>query len=292
MKAPSWVLVAVVVTIFLSSIGFFAVGTTLFVSSQDEALFGDGDIAVIKVEGEILSSDKIVRQINKVAKDDNIKAVVVRINSPGGTIGGSQEIFREVKKMAEKKPVVASMGTVAASGGYYIACGAEKILANPGTITGSIGVRFEHVNAEGLITWLGLKPKTFKSGQLKDLGSPYRQMTAQESGFLQSTLDSLHEQFKTHVSEERKIDMTELNKIADGRVITGEQALQYKLVDQLGTLQDAIDLSAKMAGLEENPDVVYPKKEKYRIIDMLLEAAVDKLIVTVKTHLSMPAYTM
>ena len=290
MKARTWIGIIVVGFILFVSFFFFVVGLGLFILTDQDTFFNKGDVAVIKIEGRILNADPVIRQINKIAKNKNIKAVVVRINCPGGTIGGSQEIYSEIKKLKEKKPVVASMGTVGASGGYYVALGANKIFANPGTITGSIGVLFEYVNAQDLISWMKLKPETFKSGKLKDLASPMRAMTEEEKEFLQKTIDALHQQFKAAVAEERSFDLKELDKIADGRILTGKEALAYGLIDRLGTLADAIEEAAKLAGIEGEPTVIYPKKEKLGIIDLIMESAVDHLVVKLKSHLLAPTY--
>ena len=290
MKNKSWMGLAFLVLILFVSFGFFLFGLVLFIATTDRNFFDSGDIAVLNVEGKIIDSDPIVHQIRQLSKDEGIKAVVVRINSPGGTIGGSQEIYQEIKKLDEKKPVVASMGTVAASGGYYIACGAQKILANPGTITGSIGVLFEYVNVEDLVHWMKLQARTFKSGRLKDLASPLRPMTSEEQDYLQETLKALHGQFKEVVATERDIAPEKLEKFADGRFLTGEQALNYHLIDQLGTIEDAIDLAAKLAGIKGEPEVVYPKKERLPWIDLLLDSATESLVRKLSVRFNVPSF--
>ena len=225
-------------------------------------------LALIRIEGPIIDSKETIDEIKEYTKDNSIKAIVLRIDSPGGAVAPSQEIYEEVKKAVAKKKVVVSMGSVAASGGYYIASPATKIIANPGTLTGSIGVIMEIPNIEGLMNKIGVKTEVIKSGRHKDIASAFRTMGKEEREILQGVMDNVHEQFMKAVSEGRKIKMEELRKIADGRVFTGEQAKTYGLVDELGTLEDSIKTAAALAGIKEEPEVVI-KKEKLSVIDML-----------------------
>jgi len=221
-----------------------------------------GDIAIVEVKGPIFESKEINEKLEKYRKSSSVKAVVLRIDSPGGSVGASQEIYTEVKKLAEKKKVVVSMGAVAASGGYYIAAPATKIVANPGTLTGSIGVLMEHVEVQDLLQWAKVSAEILKAGESKDIGSALRKMTPEERKFLEDLLKNMHAQFQKAVAEGRKIPLEEVQKIADGRVYTGEQALGLKLVDQLGNEADAIQLAKELAGIKGEPRIIRPEKPK------------------------------
>jgi protease-4 len=225
-------------------------------------------VALIRIEGPIMDSKNAVDEIKEYGKDSAIKAIILRIDSPGGAVAPSQEIYSEVKKAAAKKKVVVSMGSIAASGGYYIASPATKIIANPGTLTGSIGVIMEIPNIEGLMNKIGIRTEVIKSGKNKDIGSAFRTMKKEERELLQGLMDNVHEQFIRAVAEGRKKKIEDIRKIADGRVFTGEQALSYGLVDELGTLEDATRVAAKLAGITEEPEVV-SRKDKISIFDVL-----------------------
>jgi protease-4 len=225
-------------------------------------------VALIRIEGPILDSKSAVDEIKEYSKDNSIKAIILRIDSPGGAVAPSQEIYSEVKKAVAKKKVVVSMGSIAASGGYYIASPATRIVANPGTLTGSIGVIMEIPNIEGLLNKIGIKTEVIKSGKNKDIGSMFRGMKKEERELLQGLMDNVHEQFIKAVAEGRKKKVEDVRQIADGRVFTGEQALSYGLVDELGTLEDATKVAAKFAGITDEPEVV-SKKEKVSIFDIL-----------------------
>jgi protease IV len=213
-------------------------------------------VGVIEVRGVINGADKIIEAIRSFAKSDHIRAVVLRVESPGGGVAPSQEIYRELTRLKEKKPVIASLGGVAASGGYYIASACSAIVANPGTITGSIGVIMETVNVQGLLEKLGVKGVVIKAGTYKDLGSPLREMSTEEREILDSMLNDVHKQFISAVATGRHMDEAKIRSVADGRVYSGEQALQLGLVDQLGNFQDAISLAAEKAGITGEPQVI------------------------------------
>ncbi len=260
-------------TIIIAISVFFAliVGIGLgFVISGEDVLTGGERVAVLRIDGVILDSQTYLENLSKIKKDDKIKALVLRIDSPGGAVGPSQEIYGEIKKVREKKPVIASLGSVGASGGYYIACAAEKILANPGTITGSIGVIAEFANYEQLLKWAKVDVEVIKSGEFKDVGSPVRAMTDPERKYIQNLIDSVHSQFKLAVSQGRGIDLKDVNNLADGRVFTGEQAKELKLVDELGSISDAIRLAGTMGGIKGEPNVVYYPKKRMNFLDLLL----------------------
>lgn len=214
-----------------------------------------GDVAIVPIEGMILNPDHFIQQMEKLRKDKTVKAVVLRIDSPGGAVAAGQEMTAEVKQFTSEKPVVVSMGNVAASAGYYIASASNYIIANPGTITASIGVRMEHAEIEKLLTSLGIKLENLKSGALKDIGTYDRPMTAEERAVLQDILSQLHDQFIAAVAENRKLPEGDVRKIADGRPVTGADALSRKLIDALGGERDAIIKAGELAKIEGEPTV-------------------------------------
>lgn len=259
-------IVAIVFAAFFILIGI--------VSRMDDLSFTTGEkVAVLPITGLIADSETTIEQLKKFVKDDSVKAIVIRINSPGGGVGPSQEIYEEVKKLQGKKIVVASMGALAASGGYYIACATQKIYANPGTITGSIGVIMQFVNVQDLIGKIGVKGMVVKSGAFKDIGSPVREMKPEEEKLLKAVVDNVHQQFVAAVSEGRKLDRGEVLKLADGRIFSGEQAKGLGLVDELGNLEDAVAEAGKLAKIEGEPRVVTPPKKKLSILELLKEEA-------------------
>lgn len=223
---------------------------------------GQERIALIRVEGPILDSQPAVNEIKTFGEDPLVKAIVLRIDSPGGGVASSQEIYNAVKRVRKehKKTVIASMGTVAASGGYYIAVAADRILANPGTLTGSIGVIMQMTNLEKLLEKIGVKSIVIKSGRYKDVGSPFRAMREEDRELLQSVMDGAHRQFIEAVAEGRSLNIAKVEVLADGRVFTGQQAKDFLLIDEIGDLQDAIKLAANMSGIKDAPEVVEPSK--------------------------------
>ena len=249
-------------------------GLLAVVSKMQGFSFVRGEkVAILPISGLITDSEGTIEQLKKFAKDDSVKAIVVRLNTPGGGVGPSQEIYEEVRKIRGKKVIVASMGALAASGGYYIACGADKIFANPGTITGSIGVLMQFVNVKDLIEKIGVKGFVIKSGSFKDTGSPVREMSPEERKLLQSVIDNVHSQFVNAVVEGRKLPREDVLAIADGRILSGEQAKELGLVDALGNQEDAVAEAGKMAKIEGEPRVVTPPKKKFSILDLLREEA-------------------
>lgn len=250
---------------------FVAVFTISALVGEERPLVGGSGVGLVEVKGMIIDSQATAKQLHDFAKADNVKAVVVRIDSPGGVVGPSQEISSEVKKLAARKKVVVSMGSVAASGGYYIAAPATLIYANPGTITGSIGVLMKFSNLEGLMGKIGLKAFTLKTGKFKDVGSPARPMSAEERAMLQGVIESTHAQFVRAVAEGRKLPLETVKEIADGRIFTGEQAHALKLVDRIGTLQDAIEEAGRLGGIKGEPQVIRPPKKKNPLLDLLVE---------------------
>jgi len=265
------IIIGVILGVFLLLIFFL----TRF---GEERAFALGDrIAVVDIKGVITSSRGIVEQIENYAEDDAVKAIVLRINSPGGAVGPSQEIYREVLRAREKKKVIASMESVAASGGYYVACASDVIVANPGTITGSIGVVMEFSNIEDLLRKIGLQSYVVKSGKHKDIGSPVRKMTSEEKAILQGVIDSVHNQFVRAVAEGRDLEEGKVRQLADGRIFSGEQAKELGLVDRLGGLQDAIEIAAEMVGIKGKPAVIYPKR-KLSLYELLFKKSLRILM--------------
>lgn len=234
-------------------------------------------IGVVEMTGPITSSKRIIDQLITYREDGGVKAIVLRIDSPGGGVGPSQEIYQEVRRTRRVKKVVASLGGVAASGGYYIASGADAIVANPGTLTGSIGVIMQFSNIEGLMKLIGVKTYTFKSGKYKDIGSPFREPTSADKEIVMGVIESVYDQFVEAVAEGRGMDVESVKKLADGRIFSGRQAKELGLVDHMGNLQDAIELAAHMSGIRGKPHVIYPKKRR-NLLDLILGKMVAKLI--------------
>ncbi len=210
-----------------------------------------------------------MESIESITNDDDIKALVVRIDSPGGAVGPSQEIYSELKELREDIPVIASIGDVGASGGYYIACAADKIFANPGAITGSIGVIAQFASYEKLLEWAKIDVEVIKSGKYKDVGSSFRKMNEADREYLQDLIDNVYMQFKSAVAESRDLDSEEIDKVADGKIFTGEQALELKLIDELGTMNDAISMAADLGGIEGKPSIENFPRKKFSLQEFL-----------------------
>ena len=268
-----FIIIGVIVVVFFVSL------ITITRMSGGSLAFTTGDrIAVVDIKGVIKDSKVIIDQILRFKRDNRVKAVVLRIDSPGGGVGPSQEIYEEVRKMRAKKKVVVSMGSVAASGGYYIACAADKIVANPGTITGSIGVLIEFANLEELMKKVGIRSIVIKSGDHKDAMSPFRKITSEERKLLQGLIDSVHSQFIDAVAKGRGLNREEVARIADGRIFSGEQAQTLGLVDTLGNLQDAVSLAAKIVKIKGEPKIIYPPKKKFSILDRVFRNIAKNII--------------
>ena len=252
------------------------VGISSISSEWIEEQGAENRIGVVGITGLISDSQHIVYQVKKFSQDKRIRGIVLRIDSPGGSVGPSQEIYDEILKARKGGTIIyASMGTLAASGGYYIASAAEKIFANPGTLTGSIGVIMAFSNAKGLMEKIGLQPEVIKAGEYKDIGSPARAMTKKEKSLLQSVVSDVHQQFIEAVAIGRGISIEEVTKIADGRILTGRQAHSLNLVDQMGGLQVSIEQLAKKVGIIGIPKII---KEKPRVglLERILKAAINQ----------------
>ncbi|MEY4166892.1 MAG: signal peptide peptidase SppA [Blastocatellia bacterium] len=284
-RTLSWILI---VGLILFAVFVVSLFSFMAIISDDEPLSGitssGSRIAMIPVEGVI--DNQMARNVNRYLKqygdDSRIKAIIIRVDSPGGGVSPSQEIYTEVRRVREekKKKVVVSMGSVAASGGYYLACPADMIFANPGTVTGSIGVIAEWINYKELASWAKIKPVVFKSGEFKDTGSPTRDLTDREKVYFQSMIDELNGQFVRAVLEGREgrgekgneINEQRLIALADGRVYTGTTALRNGLIDAIGNYEDALRRTAEMVGVKGRPSVVSPPKERepFPLLDLLL----------------------
>ncbi len=241
-------------------------------------------IGVVVVKGIIgaptggTEAEPVMKLVRRLAADDDIKAVVVRIDSPGGAVAPSQEIYDELRRLSAKKPTVCSMGNLAASGGFYVAMGCSKIVAEPGTLTGSIGVISQFVNVRGLVERLDLRFETIKSGKLKDLGSPFRDMTADDRAYWQAVTDRIFEQFLGAVVAARHLPEAKVRAVADGRVLTGEDAQRLGLVDQLGNFYVAVDLAARAAGIKGEPALIYPPEDGGRLLQRLLGGSASAVV--------------
>ena len=269
MKKRHPILFAFLSLIVLTVIIFIA-SYALTIGTGNWSLIPGNKIALVKIEGVILDSREIIEELKEYNSNESVKAILLRIDSPGGAVAPSQEIYEEVKKIRDegKKKIVTSMGSVAASGGYYIASVSDKIVANPGSITGSIGVIMEFANVSGLMKKVGVESVIIKSGKYKDIGSVFRTMTKEERDLLQGLMDDVHDQFIEAVAVGRDIEKERLIPIADGRVFTGRQAKELGLVDEIGNMQDAIRITADMVGIVGEPSIL-EKKKRFSIMDII-----------------------
>jgi protease-4 len=248
------------------------VAIVLTLNGQDTGDFAFSDrIQVVEVEGELLDSQPIIEQLKKYEDSDSVKAILLNVDSPGGGVAVSQEIYAEIKRLREKKDktVVAYLSSTGASGAYYLSCAANKIVANPGTIVGSIGVIAEWVNYADLLEWAKVKDIVFKTGEFKDTGSPTRALTDNERKYFQGLIDDMYVQFLEAVASGRKLDLQEVRSIADGRVFTGRDAKERKLVDEIGNFQDAVDITAKLAGISGKPHLLRLTRRRVTLLDVL-----------------------
>jgi protease IV len=242
-------------------------------------------IGLVEIKGVIFSSKPYVDEIERFRKIPNVKAVVLRVDSPGGAVVPAQEIYEAIQKAKKDKPVVVSMGSISASGGYYLASAANKIFASPGTITGSIGVAMHIRNIQELFTKIGIGNSIIKSGEFKDLGSPFRKMTPKEETFLQGVADDIYQQFVEAVAKGRKLSVDQLKTIADGQIFTGKKAKELGLVDEIGSLQQAISETGKMVGIVEEPYVVSFKRRKKILSDYVMNKAFSHLLLDMESRL-------
>lgn len=275
-----WILLALGAFFMLAAV--FSVIAVTSILGEGKDLSVSSGVGLVEVKGLIVDPQETVKQLHEFGKDDKVKSVVLRIDSPGGVVGPSQEISAAVKKLKAKKPVIVSMGSIAASGGYYIAAPASLIYTNPGTITGSIGVLMKFSNLEGLMDKVGMKAFTLKTGKFKDVGSPARTMNPEEKAMLQSVIDSTHAQFVRAVAEGRRLPVEKVRELADGRIFSGEQAVELKLADRLGTMQDAVEEAARLGGISGEPHLIKPPKKKKLLLDMLVEESAAKFATMIR----------
>jgi len=281
-----------ILTVFLVLAGLFVFGiiavSVLSVMKGNEAFLTE-PVAVEKIEGPIFESLDTLKKLKALENNKSVKVVILRLNSPGGAVAPSEEIYEQVLNLKKKKKVIVSMGTVAASGAYYIAAAADKIVASGGTITGSIGVIMESFGLKRVADKFLLEPRTIKSGEFKDVGNPFRDMTESEREYLQNILDDSYEQFIQAVSQGRNIPLEKMPTVAEGRVYTGRQAKEIGLVDDIGNIYKAIELGKKLAGLPESAKVRWPKEptafEKFVSGESAANLSIDKILSRYKRHL-------
>lgn len=270
MRGKTWVLILIVVVCAVGSVAFLLVMSMgAFFPQGQRFTFGD-KVGLVEITGTMIDPAPAVDQIVRFARDEDIRAIIVRIESPGGVVAAAQEIYAELRKARDSgKPVVASMGGVAASGGYYVACAADSIVANPGTLTGSIGVIMSFPNTEELFKKIGIGFEVIKTGEFKDTGSFARGMTPAERKLLGGLLDDVYDQFIMVVSTERGIDIDAVRAFSDGRLLTGRQAHELGLVDRLGDFRDALMLAGDLAGIKGEPTVVRPRRKAISLWDIV-----------------------
>jgi protease-4 len=265
---------------FLFLAGISLLISSLISQSPKTDIFTKKDgVGIIELKGLIVSSEQILKHLTELRNSPNVKSIVLRIDSPGGAVGASQEIYTEVKRTSEVKPVVASMGSMGASGGYYAALGADNIIANPGTMTGSIGVIVKFPNLESLFEKIGYKSEVIKSGPLKDVGASNRPLSDEERNLMQDLIDNVYTQFVRDIAASRSMPEETIYDLADGRIYSGEQALEVGLIDSLGNFTDAIALAADLGGLDtKDPQLIYPKVERKFSLFNLLTSAEQSLV--------------
>ena len=265
-----------VITLLLVAAAFFLGRSERYGSD----MFDGDTIALLRVEGPIIDVRWYMDQVRDLRDDKGIKGVVLRVDSPGGAVAPTQELYTELLRLGEVKPVVTSMGTVAASGGYYLSCATDWIVSNPGTITGSVGVIMEFTNLEDLFRKIGVSSRTIKSGEFKDTGNPLRPMTEEEERLLQDMIMDTYDQFVEAVLQGRPVEEEKVLPYLDGRVLTGRQAYKLGLVDQLGNINDAVLKATEMAGLSKVPEQIYePEREKQGLFSLLFGQAATRALI-------------
>jgi protease-4 len=271
-RVPLWIwviLITVLVFVIVVRLGSSAV------SGERSFAFGE-KVGIVRLIGPIIGSEQIIRELNTLKDRSDVKAIVFRINSPGGTVAPSQEIYEKVKNINTQIPIVVSVGNLAASGGYYAAMGSNIIVVNRGSIVGSIGVILDYPVATDLLEKLGLRFETLTSGEYKDSGSPTRQVTEKDREYFQNVIDDLHSQFVTAVSFGRNLERDEVSDLADGRIFTGEQAISLGLADTLGTLEDAIKIAGKLAGIQGKPRTIQVRRKSSTFLDFMISTIMQR----------------
>ncbi len=277
-KTTKWVIGVAAALVFFFGLFLLMVFSWVLSPEDEDVVSSSGQrVAVVELRETITVSDDIVRQLKKFREQNAVKAIVLRVESPGGGVAASQEIYEEVRKTREAgTPVVVSMGSVAASGGYYVSCGASRIVANPGTLTGSIGVIMQFIGVSDLLRKLGIDESTIKTGKFKDAGSPFRKVTPEDRVYFNALVDDVYDQFVAVVAQERHLQKSFVRKYADGRVFTGRQAYTLGFVDTLGTMEDAITIAARLGGISGKPAVVREVRRK-AFLDRLLGDAASEI---------------
>ncbi len=254
-------------------------------------IFTPGEkVGVVEITGIISKATTTLEELKKFREDRNIKAIVLRVNSPGGVVGPSQEIMEEVTKTKKVKKVVASFGSMATSGGYYVACSADLIMSSPGSATGSIGVIMQLANVEQLTKKLGVDFYSLKAGALKDMGSPFKPMTPEEKAVFQKLLDNIHEQFIQDVAKNRKLPVEKVRALADGRVFTGQEAKELGLVDVMGNFNDAVVRAGRLGGIRGKIETEYPEKKGFSLLKLLLGADAETNLEFLTSPYPQPAF--
>jgi len=279
-------LIVVLVLVFFVGLSLI----TLAWWKKDSLWYTKDKVGVIEVNGLITKSLPTLKNLHKFQEEEHIKAIVIRIDSPGGAVGPSQEIMREIEKVRKKKKVVASCGTVAASGGYYVACAADLIMANPGTATGSIGVIMKLMNVEDLIKKLGVDFYSLQAGDMKDLGSPFRSMTPEERAVLQTLLNDIHQQFIADIARNRKLTLEQVKKLADGSVYTGQKAKELGLVDEMGNFEDAVEKAGRLGGIKGKVETVFPERRRFSLLSFILGQDIQDSLTNLTVPYPVPAF--
>ncbi len=283
-RRRSDVIVGIAIVGVLVLIFWFAIGSFRGGGATGVTLGGHGNIGLVKVQGMIADAQPIIDELQRFSKRKDIKAIVLRIDSPGGVVAASQELYDAVKRVRDtEKPIVVSMGSLAASGGYYAALGADSIVANPGTLTGSIGVLMDFPEMTKLLRKIGVQVHSVTSGPLKDAGAPFKEWNPDAEAYFKDVVTDSYNQFVAVVAKERKLDIGRVKELASGRVYTGAQALENGLIDKLGGQYEAVQLAARMAGIEGEPQVVEPSRQRVRLWDLLfgdMERAMNRILPT------------
>lgn len=282
-KHPIWFVIGILCAVILV-MGIAMALILSWLGPSKSLSFGDR-IGVISVEGVILDPEPVLKQLAEFKKDNRIKAIILRVNSPGGSVAPSQEIYREIRKTNQTKKVIASMSSLAASGGYYIAAGADKIVANPGTLSGSIGVIMEFVQLEDLFKKLGVGLEVVKSGEFKDIGSPHRKMSERDRELITGLTQEIQTQFVEAVAQGRNLPVEKVREVADGRVLSGARCKELGLVDQLGNFMDAVDLAKRVSGIEGEVTLVYARKSRGLLWSLLFDDSAESLYRLARTFL-------
>ncbi|MBN2122731.1 MAG: signal peptide peptidase SppA [Deltaproteobacteria bacterium] len=262
-----------VIALFLGA----AMTAFLGIAGSSSGISFGNRIGVIAIEGTIADPEPILTQLVDFKNDKSVKAIILRVNSPGGGVAPSQEIYREIRKTIKSKKVIVSMGNLAASGGYYIASGADRIVASPGTLSGSIGVIMEFIQLEDLLRKLGVGLEVMKTGEFKDIGSPHRKMSDRDRDLIRNLIGEIQGQFVEAVAKGRNLPVEKVREIADGRILSGARCKELGLVDVLGNFQDAVDLAKEMSGIEGDVTLVHSRKARGRLWQLLLEDAAESL---------------